>query len=110
MSRMRANEHSRSVQRLAGAAGSHFFDRDAMRFFDSRVLGDAWRVGDVWLFVTSERFRGIMEPDGERRYTVRVYNQTRRSMGDIGGFQQFDSAYAAKRAASRAAHLLSVLG
>lgn len=108
MSRMRANEHSGSVQRVASAAGSHFFDRDAMRFFGSRVLGDAWRVGDVWLFVTSERFRGYGEPDGERRYTVRVYK--RGSMGDIGGFQQFASAYAAKRAASRAAHLLSVLG
>lgn len=42
MSRMRANGHSVSVRRVASAAGSHFFDRDAMRFFDSRVLGDAW--------------------------------------------------------------------
>ena len=108
MSRMRANGYSGEVRRLADNAGSHFFDRDAMWFFDSRVLGDAWRVGDTWLFVTSERFRGFLVPDGERRYTVRFFYNGR--MGDVGGFQAYGSARAAKRAASRAAHLLSVLG
>lgn len=48
--------------------GGHFFDRDTMRFFNTR-MGEAWRVGDVFLFVTSE-----VRPHGNRSYSVRQMN------------------------------------
>jgi hypothetical protein len=49
-------------------AGHHFFDRDTMRFFRSRVSSRTYvgRDGRIY-FVTSEQRRGAA-----RRYTVRV--------------------------------------
>jgi len=45
----------------------HFFDRDTMRFFKSRVLGDFRRLDDkTGLFITTER-----GPNGRRAATVR---------------------------------------
>lgn len=56
-----------------GNAGQHFFDRDAMRFFNSRVYADLYvekgeeQGEDVTYFVTSER----QDSDSPRLYTVR---------------------------------------
>ena len=110
MNTMAANDSTWLVRSWADRLGSHFFDADALRFFSGRVLGECWHVGDLALFVTSEKFRGFMVPDGERRYTVRVMREGSLSFKNIGGFQAYDTARAAKRAASRAAHLLSILG
>lgn len=49
--------------------GSHFFDRDTMRFFRSRVLGDVYQGPGGIYFVTSEKY-GDASP---RKYTVRCF-------------------------------------
>ena len=49
--------------------GGHFFDKDTMKFFNSRVLSDLYRVDDSkGYFVTSERYE-----DEPRTYSVRYY-------------------------------------
>jgi hypothetical protein len=89
------------IEREARYAGSHFFDRDTMRFFGSRVL-DGTYAGR--LFVTSEKGP---HDDSPRLYTVRVIIPAGRgrrfSIEDVGGFQAFTSSAAAHRAAATAA-------
>lgn len=57
------------IKARAIEAGSHFFDRDSMRFFNSKLHGDGRedKNGNVY-FVTSEK----PDPRSPRRYTVRV--------------------------------------
>lgn len=73
-------------------AGQHFFEPGSMRFFNSRVGSSAIRMGDVALFVTSERMQG--EP---RRYTARMMALTGERKGHVDKvpgteFQQFASS------------------
>ena len=73
--------------------GGHWFDRDTMSFFKTR-MGEAWRVGDVFLFVTSEQ-----PPHGDRAYSVRRMGKD----GDVqtvGEFCQIET----RRAAIKALH------
>jgi hypothetical protein len=52
--------------------GGHFFDADAMRFFNSKVHGPVYTGTDGWYFVTSERNDGAFgSPSNPRKYTVR---------------------------------------
>jgi hypothetical protein len=60
---------------IADHAGSHFFSRDTMRFFSSRVLSGIYapdgyeaREGRRFFFVTSERHGD----DAPRHYAVRM--------------------------------------
>lgn len=55
---------------LAREVGSHFFDRDTMRFFSSRIGGEIF-AGRY--FVTSERDATGAAWGGARRYTVRAF-------------------------------------
>ena len=49
--------------------GGHFFDADTLKFFNSRILSDLYRVDDSkGYFVTSERYE-----DEPRTYSVRYY-------------------------------------
>ena len=61
------------VKRIARDKGSHWFDSDTMRFFDSRVSKMALFDGELYWFVSSEQFhdfdRGLWEP---REYTIRT--------------------------------------
>jgi len=80
------------------AAGFHFFDSSTMRWFSSRVLDGVY--GDGTVFVTSEKFEplygyGKGEP---RYYTVRQI-QDDGNIKTVGEFQQWVSAYYAKKAA-----------
>lgn len=80
------------------ASGRKFFERDTMRFFDSRVHGQVY--GGRY-FITSERFHGS-SGSGPRRYTVRFAKDS----GDIttvGEFGQYESLAAARTAAKRLA-------
>lgn len=65
--------HPDELRDLVTRSGSHFFDRDTMRWFKSR-LEDVYAGPDGWYFVTSEKHEGpsiggrrINEP---RLYTV----------------------------------------
>ncbi len=60
------------VKRRAIAAGSHWFDPDAMRFFNSVLEGDAFAVNGNAYFVTSEQY--VNHSTGEsapRWFTIR---------------------------------------
>lgn len=96
------------VERYASRAGSHFFDRDAMRFFRSRVHPNVYALRSDWsqvLFVTSERYESYFptyhsEP---RLYTIRVYRGGV-EIGSLGEFQRFTSSRAAHKHAERVAN------
>lgn len=104
---------TRFQQRVADT-GSHYFDADTMKFFDSRHLAasELEVTPDVYLFVTSER----TEYESDRRYTVRTAEfrpttDVERARGtasehvdiyDIGEFMAHRTAVRAKRAAKDA--------
>lgn len=62
---------TQEIRREHSAAGFHFFDQAAMRFFSSRVLPTVHTDGHRLLFVTSER-----DGDNPRLYTVREFDPT----------------------------------
>jgi hypothetical protein len=53
-------------------SGSHFFDRSAMRFFDSRVERSVYNGPNGHYFITSEQFHGSQGSDA-RKWTVRQF-------------------------------------
>ena len=90
-----------SMYDLRGAvaeSGSHFFDRDTLRFFRSRIGNNIYGGR---LFVTSEQ----AGDDSPRRYTIRMVRQyLDRPMLDVttvGGFQHFRSYAEAHKTARR---------
>lgn len=104
------------LRKAASDLGSHYFDRDTMRFFNSRVLEGIYRPSisespRAGLFVTSERQDWPYEAPGQRLYSVRRFTITRTvregtnydidviEFGTVGEFQQYTTARAAKRAA-----------
>ena len=74
--------------------GHHFFSRDTLRFFDSRIPRAT--VDGSRYFVTSERF----DYSSPRLYTVR-YANTDGSIDTIGKFQGYSTRAAAVAAARR---------
>ena len=91
------------IKRAAYSAGSHWFDMGSMRFFSSRVSEIVYPVPGGALFVSSEKFRGFCQPDGERLYTVRSCSADG-NIETVGEFQQWRTA---KRAHARARFLQS---
>jgi hypothetical protein len=97
-------EHDMDIDKarsIAQSHGSHWFNNDTMRFFDSRVLPSSWtKIADCrWRFISSERLRGGYH---ERRYTIR---EMRWSDTDdtcrtetVGEFQQYETAKDARKA------------
>lgn len=111
------------IRAIADHAGSHFFDRETMRFFDSRLLEGVYpceanritgespdtmqanpyaaEVANRFAFVTSER------SDWEgRAYTVRILtlasvrdDRPSVSIDTLGGFQHWGTAREARHAA-----------
>jgi len=62
--------HHEDLARKAKSVGNHFFSADAMRFFKSQLIEEAFYSNDegtVWVFGTSEK--NGSEP---RRFTARV--------------------------------------
>ena len=87
------------LKRRVKDCGSHFFDRDTMRFFNSRIGSDIFKSPRGVFFVTSEK-----GPDNRRRYTVRQFGgKARCSIKTVGKFQKFRTAAQAKAAARRLA-------
>lgn len=83
-----------------GNAGRHFFDRDTMRFFNSRVYADLYvqkgeeQGEDVTYFITSER----NGKDAPRLYTVR-YALDNGEVSTAGEFQQCNTLNEARKLA-----------
>lgn len=96
--------HSIDEIRQANAArGHHFFDRDTLRFFGSRIHETIYPVPGGAYFVTSEKnFDGT-----ERHYTVRqAYSGCGRrgEVVTVDGFQGYASRSGAHGAAQRLAN------
>tara|TARA_Y100001960_G_scaffold201524_1_gene210639 strand:- start:37 stop:975 length:939 start_codon:yes stop_codon:yes gene_type:complete len=85
--------------------GSHFFDKDTMKFFGSKVASPIYEKDGKKYFITSEKRPNSDEP---RKYTVRqiVYYDKKGNPAKSGtqfiesvdGFQLHDSLQAAKNA------------
>ena len=96
------------IKRLNAAQGYHFFDRDAMRFFNSRVLSRVMVLpydDGMLYFVTSER-----DGDKPRKYTlrsicVREGDERYGKVVTLSDFEQFDSARQAYSYATKAHYL-----
>jgi hypothetical protein len=81
-------------------AGKHFFDRDTMNFFRSRVYEATY--GNY--FVTSEQFVSVDGKRDPRRFTVRRFNDDY-SIDTVGEFQQHETLDDAMNEARRLAKL-----
>lgn len=94
-----------TLRRAFEDAGSHFFDPQTMRFFNSRVLEDFDPLADGTLaIITSERFR-----DAPRNYTPRIIAPDL-TMTEPWGFCPFRSARQARAALRRYALALADAG
>src|ERR1700690_3655965 len=93
------------IQERNRAMGFHFFDRETMRFFDSRVSTKVYPLdsGDC-LFVTSERFV-MYSPEYRaepRKYTVRLAHMDGHTSEPDGmDFQQYATLTDAQSTARR---------
>ena len=83
------------IRRAHAAAGFHFFDQAAMRFFGSRILPTVHTDGHRVLFVTSERY----DDRTPRLYTVREFDPTTARIDTVGDFQGYTTARQAHAAA-----------
>lgn len=82
--------------------GGHFFDRQTLQFFGSRVHNTVY--GGRY-FITSEQDKGVRLSDGkhvqawdgERRYTIRVCDDEGfiNTVGEFGGFTSLVAAESA---------------
>ena len=105
----RALLHLDAIRATASHLGSHFFDRDTMRFFRSRVSPPVLVLPDgSALFITSEQFRDHRGYVETRKYTVRhawvgcQAGQAEPSFNvdeDEAGFQGYDTLSRARTAA-----------
>lgn len=78
------------VKSIVTANGGHFFDKDTMKFWGTRIETGAFKNG---CFVTSE-----YNYDGTKRlYTVRGFNG--KSIDTIGELQQYKTKESAREAA-----------
>ena len=76
--------------------GYHFFDRDTMKFFRSRVERDALMFGqliDDKYFITSEQY----DSSSPRLYSVRNFNLGTGNVDTIGEFQEFETKGQARK-------------
>ena len=67
--------------------GFHFFDRAAMRFFDSRVVSAPYQGAGGCFFITSEQFHGSGGYSAPRKFTIRQFDPI---SGDVGTAGQFN--------------------
>ena len=90
------------IKRAAAAAGSHWFEKSALRYFASRVSSHVYSVPGGALFVSSEQFKSFCMEDGPRLYSVRscTFDGT---VDTVGEFQQHESSKAAHTEALRLA-------
>ena len=74
------------VKRRAEKGSPHFFDKDTMRFFSSRVSELMWKKGSDIYFITSEQDKGTTQHAGSTRaFTVRKIDAD----GDINKIGEF---------------------
>jgi hypothetical protein len=71
------------MKKLNEEAGMHWFSKDTMRYWGTRLLGAPNRYN---MFVTSEK------EDDVRKSTIRMFNPKRNQVATIGDFFAFETA------------------
>lgn len=77
--------------------GSHFFDKDTMRFFSSRVAPGILHTDRGIVFITSEQFVSPYHAE-PRMYTLRLFTEEG-DIKELGEFQQYKDLRQARKAA-----------
>jgi hypothetical protein len=93
------NQKFNSIEDIKSAnynAGQHYFSRDTMRFFRSRVLDEIFNGPGGIYFVTSEK-----GPHSSRAYTVRKFNPETADICTAGEFNKIKSRETALRYARK---------
>jgi hypothetical protein len=81
-------ETIQEAKKVSKANGGHFFDPQAMRFFNSKIESE---LIDGRYFITSERY----DTDRPKLYTIRQISETGQMLDDLGDFQEFDTLHGA---------------
>jgi hypothetical protein len=101
-------QSTKDIERISTLAGSHFFETETLRFFESRIDIEVYPVSGmpgVFLFVTSEQHKCRIYGDYPRMYTVRKWDASNPASFDtVGEFQEYETRHVAHSAASRMAH------
>ena len=87
------------VRRRAEKGSPHFFDKDTMRFFSSRISELMWKDANrnIW-FITSEQDKGTTQHTGSvRAFTVRKIDEGG-DINKVGDFQGHSTLSEARRA------------
>jgi hypothetical protein len=86
------------VMEINAKSGQYFFSPDTMRFFDSRVGGEAFVKGGNAYFITSEKFTDPVEHiSNPRKFTIRSMDMRTGSVSTVGEFQGFSTESQAKK-------------
>jgi endonuclease YncB( thermonuclease family) len=86
------------IETAVRSTGSHWFDRDTMRFFGTKVYPEVIDKGRFIYFVTSEK-----PPHGPRAYSIRQFDPetaTIKTCGEFCGYKSRQAAYNAARGQS----------
>ena len=70
-------------------AGSHWWDKESMRFFGTRISTKLYQGDGGIYFVTSEQ-----PPHGARKYSVRQYHPETTTIKTVGEFCQLSRSQA----------------
>jgi hypothetical protein len=88
-----------AIKAVSKQAGKHFFDKETMKFWKSRVYDDLYHCPDGRiLFITSEQYGEL-----PRLYKVREFNTETARISTLGEFQGYQSKAAAMCAAAKLA-------
>lgn len=77
-------------------SGGHWFDKDTMRFFRSRLPDYSYLKGEKAYFITSEQ--GPCS-NNERKYSIRCFDRTTGSIDTIGPFNEMSRQEACRELA-----------
>lgn len=81
-----------SMNEVERKHNGHWFSKDSMRFFKSRLPQDAYKIGDLYYFISSEQY--MSDP---RAYTLRVMTEDG-TIDSVGEFQEHATKARAKSA------------
>ena len=94
--------HTMSLTEMIDRYEGHFFDRETMSFFNSKVYGDCVYSldGIAYYFVTSEK-----PIDQDRRYTLRAYDKKENTILTVSKYCEFKTKQQADKALKRILNL-----
>ena len=83
------------IRNIMNQSGSHWFDRNTMSFFGTRIESAVYGTSDPVFFVTSEK-----PPWGPRKYSVREFCASEKKIRTIGEFCSMEKDEALEMAES----------